>query len=382
MKGIVSVLFLWSITFSFAQIPAGYYDHATNSGYTLKNNLKEIINSSTEGFTNELVHQQREYNDFDTFTATNDLDTYYENDGTILDIYSENPTSADPYNYFPIVNECGNYNGEGVCYNKEHTIPQSIFSQAEPMRGDAFHLYPTDGRVNGFRSNFPFGYVGSGLISQNGITNPTQNGSKLGNNINTGVFTYSGTVFEPIDEFKGDIARSYFYFVTRYQDEIPSWSSYPMFNGTTTQGITDGFLYTLIKWHIDDPVSQKEIDRNENIYIYQNNRNPFIDHPEYVEAIWTSHYGVIETLSEENFVSIENVIIYPNPASNGSFSISSSVELSLITIYNVNGQIIQEIKKPNTVTTETYNVNNLSTGFYLVEINSEYGSTTKKVIVN
>ncbi|MGV7107161.1 endonuclease [Flavobacterium sp. U410] len=377
MKKITLLLTLLA-QLGFAQIPTGYYDHATGTGYTLKNQLKEIINTDAEGFANEYIHQPHVYNDFDAFTAANDLDNYYENDGTILDIYSENPLSTDPYNYTPVIDECGEYNGEGQCYNKEHTIPQSIFSQNEPMRGDAFHLYPTDGRVNGFRSNYPFGYVGSNLVSQNGITNPTMNGSKLGNNINTGLFLYSGTVFEPIDEFKGDIARSYFYFVTRYQDEIPGWNSYAMFNGTTTQGITDGFLYTLIDWHIKDPVSQREIDRNNNTYTYQNNRNPFIDHPEYVQAIWSSHYAAIEALAAQNF-SINSVSIYPNPSTNGTFTIESATQLTKVTVYTINGQIAQEIKSPQGA---AFQINNLAKGFYLIQLETESASTIQKVIVN
>src|SRR5690606_14382822 len=142
MKKNYTILTLLFALISVAQIPTGYYNHATGTGYTLKNNLKQIINDNPEGFANEYIHQPHPYDDFDTFTATYDLDNYYENDGTILDIYSENPSGADPYNYTPVADECGNYSGEGQCYNKEHTIPQSIFSQNEPMRGDAFHLYP------------------------------------------------------------------------------------------------------------------------------------------------------------------------------------------------------------------------------------------------
>ncbi len=370
MKNKITLLSIFSFISIFAQIPPGYYDSATGSGYTLKTQLYNIINN----------HNDQGYDSFDAFTATNDLDLYYENDNsTILDIYSENPSGTDPYNYTPITDECGNYNGEGVCYNKEHVIPQSIFSQNNPMRGDAHHLLPTDGRVNGFRSNYPFGYVGSNLVSQSGISNPTMNGSKLGNNINTGLFSgYTGNVFEPIDEFKGDIARIYFYFITRYETQVTNWN-YSMFNGTSTQVLTDTFLYTLLDWHINDPVSQKEINRNNAIYTYQNNRNPFIDHPEYACQVWSSHCN---TLSSTDFALSENTTIYPNPSINGIFTISSSENLDTITVFNINGQVIERIQNSNVINNSTYTISNLSSGFYLVEITSNNKKAIKKIIVN
>src|SRR5690606_14328501 len=131
-----------------------------------------------------------------------------------------------------------------------------------------------------------FGVAGS-LVSQSGISNPTQNGSKLGNNLNSGYSAgYTGIVFEPIDEFKGDIARIYFYFVTRYQSQVSSWSAYAMFDGSSDKVLEDPFLNILMTWHQNDPVSQKEIDRNNAVFAHQNNRNPFVDHPEYVQLIW------------------------------------------------------------------------------------------------
>ncbi|GLB52289.1 hypothetical protein NBRC110019_13280 [Neptunitalea chrysea] len=274
----------------FAQIPTGYYDSANGlTGYALKTQLKKIIDAVDDtDIASEYLHNDQGYNAMDTFISSYDVDIYYENDNTILDPYSENPSGADPYNFTAITDECGNYSAEGDCYNKEHVIPQSVFSQNDPMRGDAHHLLPTDGRVNGFRSNYPFGIVDdNNLVSQSGISNPTMNGSKLGANLNSGTSAgYSGTVFEPIDEFKGDIARIYFYFVTRYEDQISNWSSYAMFNDTTNQVIDEPFLSILLEWNTLDPVSQKEIDRNNNIFTYQNNRNPFIDHPEYITEIW------------------------------------------------------------------------------------------------
>ena len=286
MKQFYTALLLLTSSILFAQIPTGYYSSATGTGYELKTQLYNIIDD----------HNDQGYNAMDGFIATYERDNYYDSNGssTILDIYSEIPnngnnTPNDPYNFTPTTDECGNYSGEGDCYNKEHVIPQSVFNEQTPMRSDAHILMPTDGRVNGFRGSFPFGRVNDNdLANQNGISNPTQNGSKLGGNLNSGYSAgYSATVFEPIDEFKGDIARIYFYFATRYEDQVGAWSAYDMFDGSTTQVLDDPFLSILMTWHMTDPVSQKEIDRNNNIYYnHQLNRNPFVDHPEWVDQIW------------------------------------------------------------------------------------------------
>ena len=257
----------------FAQIPAGYYDSAIGSGYTLKTQLHTIIKG----------HTDQGYSGLWTTYQTSDRDYYYENDGTILDMYSENPSAADPYNYTITTDQCGTYGVEGDCYNREHVIPQSVFNQVSPERNDAHFIIPTDGKVNGVRSNYPHGMVGT-------ATNTSLNGSKLGSGLNSGYAAgYSGTVFEPIDEFKGDIARMYFYFATRYEDAINTWGvAYAMFDGSTNKVFAEPFLTILMTWHQQDPVSAFEIARNNAIYARQNNRNPFIDHPEYVSQIWSS----------------------------------------------------------------------------------------------
>lgn len=268
MKKNYFFLFLLAFTSTFAQIPTGYYDTATGTGYTLKTQLYNIIKGHTDnGYAGLYV----------TY-ATSDLDHFYENDGSVLDMYSENPAGTDPYSYsIATTQRCGNYKNEGDCYNREHIIPQSVFDEKSPMVADAHFITPTDGKVNGMRSNYPHGVV----------SNPTYtslNGSKLGANSTTG---YSGIVFEPINEFKGDIARMYFYFATRYENTIAGYS-YPMFNGTSNKVFTPAFLSILLAWHTQDPVSPREIERNNAIYGRQNNRNPFIDHPEYVNQIWTT----------------------------------------------------------------------------------------------
>ena len=215
--------------------------------------------------------------------SANSLDKYYEKDNTILDMYSENPSSSDSYNFTPITNQCGNYSGEGVCYNREHSFPQSWFNKNSPMKTDIHHIFATDGYVNGKRSNHPFGEVGT-------ATWTSKNGSKLGP-ARTGL-GYTGTVFEPIDQFKGDFARAYFYMATRYQDKIAGWEKNgtggadAVLNGTSDVVFEDWAIDMLKVWHDNDPVSQKEIDRNAAAFIFQGNRNPFIDHPEYVRNIW------------------------------------------------------------------------------------------------
>ena len=254
--------------------PGSYYDSiTTQTGYTLKTALHNLINN----------HTTRGYSAIWTFYSSNALDTYYEKDGTILDIYSENPNGSDPYNFTKVSNQCGSYSGEGDCYNREHSFPRSWFGgDIEPMNSDIHHIFATDGKVNSVRSSYPYGEVASASYT-------SANGSKLGSASSS--LGYSGTVFEPIDEFKGDIARAYFYMATRYEDQIASWQSISSYgdavlNGTSTAVFEPWVISMLLSWHANDPVSQKEIDRNEAAYAHQGNRNPFVDHPEYVTKIW------------------------------------------------------------------------------------------------
>ncbi len=304
------ILFLFISSFSaLAQIPANYYDSAIGlSGYALKSELHSIISNG---------HVDHGYDGLYDGYVTTDTDHYYENDGTVLDMYSEKPSGPDAYNYNHNNNTCGNYNGEGDCYNREHLVPQSVFNEGYPMRSDIHFVVPTDGYVNNRRSNYAFGEV----------SNPSwtsTNGSKLGSNT---YGSYTGTVFEPIDEFKGDIARMLFYFATRYETQVDSWS-HPMFNGTEDQVFADWFLSMLLEWHANDPVSQREIDRNIAAYNYQGNANPFIDHPEWVNAIWNP------TPDTESPTAPTNLVI-SNETSNGfTLSWSASTDNVGVTGYD------------------------------------------------
>ncbi|QZK90711.1 endonuclease [Flavobacterium sp. CHNK8] len=286
MKQIYSLFFLLFFTAVFAQAPAGYYSTATGSGYTLKTQLYNIIKG----------HTTLSYGDLYVTYSTSDIDNFFEKDGTVLDMYSENPAGTDPYTYsIASTQRCGNYVKEGDCYNREHIIPQSVFNEQSPMVSDAHFITPTDGKVNGLRSNYPHANVAV-------ASETTLNGSKLGASTTAG---YSGPVFEPIDEFKGDIARMYFYFATRYENTVAGYS-YAMFNNSTGKVFTDAFLAQLISWHNLDPVSPREIERNNAIYARQNNRNPYIDNPNYVAAVWTTEPADTEAPSVVTNLTVSN----------------------------------------------------------------------------
>ncbi|KAA1150728.1 endonuclease I [Pseudoalteromonas sp. FUC4] len=254
--------------------PTGYYVTAQGlSGYALKTELYNIIKD----------HNAQGYSAIWNFYDSSARDKYFENDNSILDMYSEKPNGSDSYNYAAVSDQCGNYSGEGGCYNREHSFPKSWFGGTiEPMNSDVHHIYATDGYVNSKRSNFPFGEVASASFT-------STNGSKLGSAASS--LNYSGTVFEPIDEFKGDFARAYFYMATRYENVIGTWqtkttSSNAVLNGSSDQVFESWVVAMLLNWHNSDPVSQMELDRNQAAFEFQGNRNPYIDHPEFVEMIW------------------------------------------------------------------------------------------------
>ena len=165
------------------------------------------------------------------------------------DLYSDDPSGTPSYTYSFGSDQCGTYSSEGDCYNREHTVPQSWFNGATPMYTDLFQVYPVDGYVNGQRGNHPYGEVGSSSYT-------SSNGSKVGNCNYPG---YSGTVFEPIDDFKGDLARTYFYMMTRYKNNVTGWTS-DMFSGDNLSTWAENML---LDWDDLDPVDQKEIDRKQ-----------------------------------------------------------------------------------------------------------------------
>ena len=249
-----------------AAVPDGYYNEVQN-----KKGADNILNALCSIIDNHTV------------VPYAGLEPYYEQ----TDFY--NDTLWDMYSTCTFYMSHANVPQSAVCdgWNKEHLVCQSWLGSG-PMVSDLFNVYPTDARINNLRSNYPYGVVEGPF---NGFSkDPDHHGlGKLGASTASGI----GTVYEPDDNYKGDFARSFFYMVARYRNNIlNSGNGAKMFSANPTN-LTAYSLSFLLDWHRQDPVSQKEIDRNEAVYGIQHNRNPFIDYPEFVEYIWGNNLGQV-----------------------------------------------------------------------------------------
>jgi len=260
-------------------IPANYYDPV--GGLTcssLKTSLFNIIkptvanpNPTYPGLWGAYYISDDKLNDAANMTV-------------VWDMYTDNPSGTECEFTFGSPYQDKGVSGTVECqrYNREHSFPQSWFGGAvEPMRSDMFIAIPTDKFVNGQRGNLPYGTVSTPNYTSN-------NGTKRGPN--TYLTEYTGIAFEPINEYKGDLARSILYVATAYENNIAGWqansNANDVLNGNSYQCFDNWYLKLLYQWHTQDPVSTKEIDRNNDVYMMQGNRNPYIDHPEYVLLVW------------------------------------------------------------------------------------------------
>ncbi|NHB70180.1 endonuclease [Perlabentimonas gracilis] len=350
MRQFYLVTLLYTIaTVTFAQAPSGYYSDAQNKyGQELMVSLHGIIKDHTT-----LSYTPGLWNAF--------YDTDMRSDGKVWDMYSSCTFTfgSDQDSGSGGTNEC-------EYYNREHSFPRSWFGGAiDPMNTDLFHIYPTDKKVNAVRSDYPFGEVGT-------ATYTSSNGSKLGNSSYAG---YSGTVFEPIDEYKGDFARSYFYMATRYYDRMHTWSN-DVTNGTQFPAFEEWVVNLLLEWHKNDPVSEKEINRNNAIFEkYQHNRNPFIDHPEFVLRIWGDETSSDYLENEYDFC------VYPNPAQDKVYISSSYIGEGEITIYSPVGVEIKRFKKGSHTESTQIPTSDLPSGIYLLLIKTESFQKTTRLVI-
>ena len=264
------------------QMPADYYASIEGKkDAALKSQLSSILNADsvkTIGWGSGKTHT------WGAFYVTD----RNEDDNSVIDMYSS-------------VKRYFTEQGESVQgLDIEHSVPNSWWGGYEGNRvayRDLHLLVPADYSANRSKSNIPPGYVQApatfdNLVMKNGIP------------MNMGTFSYPeglSKVFEPIDEYKGDFARMYFYTVTRYE-ETP-WivekntveSCYAMQNDNYLE-FQPWLQQLLLEWHRLDPVSEKEVIRQDYVFEWQRNRNPFIDYPELVEYIWGNKQGTIVVL--------------------------------------------------------------------------------------
>lgn len=293
---------LMALTTVWAQGPNGsgtYYKNANGlKGKTLKSKLADIIvNPRNVGYDG-------------LYEGYKKTDT--RSDGYVRDWYSNST------NYRHCVDNKGSYSKEGDMYNREHSVPQSWFS-GTGIKSDIVHVLPTDGYVNNRRSNYPFGEVKNATYtSKNGYC-------KLGSCKTDG---YSGTVFEPNDEIKGDIARIYFYMITRYESSCGSWG-HDVFT-TTYPGLTTWTLNMMMRWSKQDPVDAREIARNNAVYEVQGNRNPYVDYPGLEEYTWGTKKDVAFSYDNYEGTVDPDYVFQPTFSPTGG-SYKNSVEVTMST---------------------------------------------------
>lgn len=348
---------LFTATLSFAQPPAGYYAPAEGkSGNALRMAMHNIIKGHTALSYSGL---------WQAFYTTDKR----PDNGKVWDMYSDRPGSNPAYYFTFGSDQCGSYSGEGDCYNREHSVPKSWFGgSVSPMYTDLFHLYPTDGFVNSKRGNLPIGKVTN-------ATWTSTNGSKVGTSNISG---YSGQVFEPIDSFKGDFARTYFYMAVCYMDKNLGVETQSNFSGGNLKPWTKELL---LQWAAMDPVSQKEIDRNNAVYLQQHNRNPFIDFPELAEMIFGSDTNTAFLVSIPTYTS-ENVWnIFPNPTTSKINIQSTNYQTNKLTvvIQDITGRALfaQQIDHFDNIQID---LSKFPSGLYLIKLSSDQNIYTYKIV--
>jgi endonuclease I len=343
-------------------VPPGYYDAAIGLvGSALRKALHLIIRN----------HNVGSYAGALTAFQTTDV----KPNGKVWDMYSDVPGGTPPYEY-SFGQTGGSGATEGTGYNREHSWPDSWFGGASPMHTDLWILYPTDIRVNGYRSNYPFGEVGAPTVT-------SFNGSLLGPSASPGYF---GTVFEPIDPYKGDFARGQFYVATRYFGQDGSWPGSPSADGAE---ILPWAREQYRAWSAADPVSWKERLRNGAVHVIQGNRNPFVDHPEFLAMIYDSTGTVGDPDVPNSTVRLRANV--PNP-----FTTSTSIAFDLVwrgpvtlRLYDVSGRAVRTLAVGRTMEPGTHHLEwdgrddggaRAAAGLYFCRLEVAGGAAVRRIV--
>ena len=336
-------------------IPTGYYDSLEGlSGNILKQELQNIIASS-----NVRLHS---YADIWEIIRTADQNPL--NSNQIWDMYLEVPMSKlDQQNTSSIVGK----------WNREHIFPQSRggFEVADGDYADGINIWlPTSAsnRIDGVSDAHH-------IRAENGQENSSRNNKNYGN-VNSSTI-YAGPVGTQ-GSWRGDVARALFYMAVRFDGlNVVNGDPNEYLPSTTISSGNIGDLASLLTWNTTDPRDDFEMNRNNYIYTWQMNRNPFIDYPNLADYIFGANFGQpwFSTLSTQN--PIENrVVVYPNPATE-YLMVSGLQGTSKIEIYTITGQLVQIQYFENNVQINL----DLNAGMYLVKVTNGFQFTTKKIII-
>tara|TARA_B100001564_G_scaffold355579_1_gene368141 strand:+ start:238 stop:1368 length:1131 start_codon:yes stop_codon:yes gene_type:complete len=341
-------------------IPQGYYDQANNlSSDELKEALHQII-------SNHVIFPYTS-NSTDTWDILQESDQDPNENNNMILVYTGR-SQEKGYR-----DGSGNYsqyeNGNGTqsnSWNREHIWPKShgFPDEDDNAYTDVHNLKPCDRSVNSSRGTKDFDFGGNQHSEASDCLTDSDS-------------------WEPPDYVKGDIARILFYMVVRYDpgvDHENNTFDLELVDYTTPNNTEPilGKLSSLLDWHLSDPVDDFEINRNQIIFGFQENRNPFIDHPNLVNYLWGDNVGLVWN---ENLTVPENeivkTIIYPNPSS-GIINFSSDMEDEIIEIFNLNGQNILNkiIDSSNSVELD------LPSGIYFLRSNTKSGIYNSKLIIN
>jgi endonuclease I len=367
MKLLLLVL-ITQFGFGQAGLPASPYYNGMNWTLTSMNLKNALATKITTTHTNFLTYSQ-------DWNATQATDLNPTNSNNVLLLYgfssSTCPASISNDNDHRERNTMSNGGGNSCEWNREHVYAKSLgtpalvdgaLSSAESDAGeDAHHLRSCDVDRNGNRGNLKF-------ATGTGNSAPVTGGWYPGN------------------EWKGDVARMMMYMYLRYPSQC-----LPINVGTGATVSTDtNMIQLFLQWNAEDTVSVYEDNRNTyhgnttNTFA-QGNRNPFIDNPYLATVIWggpaAENRWPTVFLSSQSFIADSAVQIYPNPTNSNEIEITTEEIITKLTLVNINGQIIKEIVSP-VFNQNTFKLNNLQQGFYFLQINTEKGSLTKKIIVN
>ncbi|MFO7829493.1 MAG: endonuclease [Bacteroidales bacterium] len=333
MKKLFTLVLVMASIIGHADIPEGYYNSTEGlQGEELKAALFQIIKNHTDyPYTSSST---------DTWDILKESDRDPQDTANVILIYTGwSVNAAQEYN-------------SGAGWNREHIWAKShgFPSESQDAYRDAHHLRPCDISVNSSRGTKDF-----------------DNGGEQHHEA-TECYTDADS-WEPRDAVKGDVARMMFYMATRYEGENgdPNLELVD-YTGTDTDTPYFGKLSTLMEWNEEDPVDDFERNRNEVVFSYQGNRNPFVDHPEFVNAI----YNPEEDTTTTNIIDItisENIQIYPNPV-NQMLNIDAPENYS-VEIYSTIGELILK------TTEKQIGVNQLETGIYFIVIKNENEQTVK-----